>query len=146
MFINLLLNVLLGVFVLQSVMKDLSPTLPISCVWEPHSEQEVGARPNKILSIVGTIAVIAVSVLLFALATWYLHMRRQRWGKIVRSVGLLLLTAMAVGAAVRVIMVADAFGGSDVPLRGTKRVKLVVWTAAHATGAIAALHLCPGDP
>lgn len=118
MFINLLLNILLGIFVLQSVMKNLATTLPFGCVWEPHAEQEDGPRPSKVLSVVGTIAVMAVSVVTFALATWYLHMRRQRWGKIVRSVGLLLLAAMAVGAAVRVIMVADAFGGSNVPLRG----------------------------
>lgn len=110
MLINLLLNVLFGIFVLQSVLKDLTPTLPIACVWKDHAEDD-GVRPNKALSVVGTIAVIAVTVIMFVLATWYLHMRRQRWGKVVRSVGILLLAAMATGTAVRIFMVASAFGG-----------------------------------
>lgn len=118
MAVNLALNVLVGIFVLQSVMKDLAPTLPIGCVWEPHAADANGQRANKVLSVVGTIAVIAVTVILFGLSTWYLHMRKQRWGKIVRSVGLLLLAAMAIGAAARVIMVCAAFGGTTVPLRG----------------------------
>jgi ACR3 family arsenite efflux pump ArsB len=117
MFLNLLLNVLYGIFVLQSVMKDLTPTLPIGCVWQEHAEND-GVQPNKVLSVVGTIAVIAVTVILFALSTWYLHMRRQRWGKIVRSVGLILLMALAVGAAVRVIMVSAAFGSPSIKLSG----------------------------
>lgn len=125
MFINLVLNVLYGVFMLQSVLQDLAPTLPIACVWQEHADDQ-GVRPSKSLSIIGTIAVIAVTVILFALATWYLvsmnrssfssmlvhadtrsplqHMRRQRWGRAVRSVGVLLLVVMAVGAAVRVIV------------------------------------------
>jgi hypothetical protein len=117
MFVNLLLNVLFGIFVLQSVLKDLTPTLPIACVWKEHAEDE-GAQANKVVSIVGTIAVIAVTVILFVLSTWYLHMRRQRWGRIVKAVGLILLAAMAVGAAVRVIMVSSAFGTASVDLSG----------------------------
>ena len=118
MFVNLLLNVLYGIFVLETVLKDMTPTLPIACVWDVHSK-DAGVRPSKALSVVGTIAVIAVSCILFALATWYLHMRRQRWGKIVRTAGLILLVAMAVGAAVRVIMVSAAFGTPSVKLSGS---------------------------
>lgn len=111
MFVNLLLNVLFGIFVLQTVLRDLSPTLPIACVWVDHAE-DTNAQSNKVLSVVGTIAVIAITVILFALSTWYLHMRRQRWGKIVRSIGLLILIALAIGAAVRVIIASSAFGSS----------------------------------
>lgn len=111
MFVNLLLNVLYGIFVLETVVKNLSPTLPIACVWMEHAEDHA-AQSNKALSVVGTIAVIAITVILFILSTWYLHMRRQRWGKIVRSVGLLMLVALAIGAAVRVILVSAAFGST----------------------------------
>ena len=111
MFVNLLLNVLYGIFVLETVVKNLSPTLPIACVWMDHAEDQA-AQSNKALSVVGTSAVIAITVILFILSTWYLHMRRQRWGKLVRSVGLLILIALAVGAAVRVILVSAAFGST----------------------------------
>src|ERR1700743_806046 len=56
MFVNLLLNVLYGIFVLESNLKNLTPTLPIACVWVAHSEDE-GVQSNKVLSVVGTIAV-----------------------------------------------------------------------------------------
>ena len=111
MFVNLLLNVLYGIFVLETKLKNLAPTLPIACVWVEHAE-DPREKSNEIISVVGTIAVIAVTVILFILSTWYLHMRRQRWGKIVRSVGLLVLVALAVGAAVRIIMASAAFGGT----------------------------------
>src|ERR1700761_3206596 len=38
MFVNLLLNVLYGIFVLESNLKNLTPTLPIACVWVAHAE------------------------------------------------------------------------------------------------------------
>lgn len=110
MFVNLLLNVLYGIFVLETNVRNLAPTLPIVCVWSEHAKNK-GAQSNKVVSVVGTIAVIAVTVILFILSTWYLHMRRQRWGKVVRLVGLLILVALAVGAAVRVVMASAAFGG-----------------------------------
>ena len=112
MFVNLLLNVLYGIFVLETNIKGLAPTLPIACVWADDHAKDRGAQSSKVLSVVGTIAVIAVTVILFILSTWYLHMRRQRWGKIVRSVGLMFLLALAVGAAVRVIIASAAFGGT----------------------------------
>ena len=117
MFVNLLLNVLLGIFVLETNLKSLAPTLPIACVWEPHAET-TKPQSNKTISVVGTIAVIAVTCILFGLSTWYLHMRRQTWGKIVRIVGLLLLAAMAIGAAARVIIASQAFGTPSVTLTG----------------------------
>lgn len=119
MFVNLLLNVLYGIFVLETNLKDLAPTLPIACVWADHADSDKD-RSNKVISVVGTIAVIAVTCILFGLSTWYLHMRRQRWGKIVRSFGLLLLAAMAIGAATRVITASQAFGTASVQLSGPK--------------------------
>lgn len=113
MFVNLGLNVLCGVFVLQSVVKNMSPTLPIGCVLQARVDGVEQIRDNKVISVVGTIAVIAVTVITFVLATWYLHMRRQTWGKVVRTVGVVLLMAMAIGAAVRVVMVSSAFGGGQ---------------------------------
>ena len=133
MFVNLLLNVLFGIFVLQSVLKDLAPTLPIACIWVDHA-QDTKAQANKALSIVGTIAVIAVTVILFALSTWYLHMRRQRWGKIVRSIGLLILAALAVGAGARVIIASAAFGGTaSVPLSGPSEAS---WSFGQLLGML----------
>lgn len=113
MFVNLGLNVLCGVFVLQSVVKNMAPTLPIGCALHVRVDGVEKVRDNKVISVVGTIAVIAVTVITFVLATWYLHMRRQRWGKVVRAVGVVLLIAMAAGTAVRVIMVSAAFGGGQ---------------------------------
>jgi ACR3 family arsenite efflux pump ArsB len=125
--------VLYGVFVLETVLRDLSPTLPIACIWVDHAK-DTAAQSNKALSVVGTIAVVAVTVILFVLSTWYLHMRRQRWGKIVRSVGLLVLVALAVGAAVRVIIASAAFGGSpSVKLSGPSEA---AWSFGQLLGML----------
>lgn len=132
MFVSLVLNVVCGLFVLESVLKDLAPTLPIACVWDVHST-DGSAQSSKVVSVVGTIAVIAVTCILFALSTWYLHMRRQRWGKIVRSVGLLLLVAMAVGAAARIIMVSEAFGNPSVKLSGPSEA---AWSFGQLLGML----------
>ena len=118
MFVNLLLNVVYGIFVLETKLKNLSPTLPIACIWENDAVSTKVPSPNKGLSIVGTIAVIAVTCILFILSTWYLHMRRQRWGRSVRAIGLLLLMAMAIGAAARVMIASQAFGSPSVELSG----------------------------
>ena len=118
MFVNLLLNVLYGIFVLETNLRDLEPTLPVACVWMDHKEQGQQKTGNKAISLVGTIAVIGVTCILFILSTWYLHMRRERWGKVVRAVGLLVLMAMAVGVAARVLMVSQAFGSPSVKLSG----------------------------
>ena len=133
MFVNLLLNVLYGIFVLESVLKELSPTLPIACIWVDHAK-DAAAQSSKALSVVGTIAIIAVTVILFVLSTWYLHMRRQRWGKVIRTVGLLILVALAVGAAVRVIIASAAFGGTaSVKLSGPSEA---AWSFGQLLGVL----------
>ena len=118
MFVNLLLNVLYGILVLKTNLKNLAPTLPIACVWTSHVESK--DRSNRVISVIGTIAVIAITSILFGLSTWYLHMRRQNWGKAVRACGLLVLMAMAIGAAVRVTLASQAFGTPSVKLLGPR--------------------------
>ncbi|CAK3830117.1 8-demethyl-8-alpha-L-rhamnosyl tetracenomycin-C 2 -O-methyltransferase [Lecanosticta acicola] len=115
MFVNMVLGIVYGIFVLEGNVERLSPTLPIGCVWQDHAKSGDG-QGNKALSVVGTIAVIAVSTIIFALGTWYLHMRRQIWGNVVRLVSLLVLMAMAIGAAARVIIMSQAFGEPSVDL------------------------------
>ncbi|PHH60196.1 hypothetical protein CDD81_1976 [Ophiocordyceps australis] len=114
MFVNLALSCLSGVFVLQAVSKGLeNGTLPIGCVWHVGGN---GAPANVGLSYVGTIFVIAGNCIVFALATWYLHRRGQRFFKLLQSLGLLLMTAIAVGAAVRIGLLSQAFGHPPVKL------------------------------
>ncbi|KAF1965520.1 hypothetical protein BU23DRAFT_519448 [Bimuria novae-zelandiae CBS 107.79] len=108
MLVNMLLGVLSGIFILQSVMKNLEPRLPIACVWEVDKR---GTSSNAALSVAGTIAVIAGQVVVFVLSTLYLHTRKNpRWMKTVQAVGLIILIAMGVGTTVRVVMVSQAFG------------------------------------
>ncbi|KAJ4301823.1 hypothetical protein N0V90_003919 [Kalmusia sp. IMI 367209] len=110
MLVNMLLGVLSGIFILQTVMKNLEPRLPIACVWEVD-KRETSSSSKAALSIVGTIAVIAGQVLVFVLSTLYLHTRTNpRWMKSLQAVGLVILFAMGVGATARVIMVSQAFG------------------------------------
>jgi hypothetical protein len=108
MFVNLLLGVVMGVFVLKSVLMDLEPRLPIGCVWEAEGRKPAG---NASLSVVGTIAVIAGNVVIFVLSTWYLHYRRNpKWLKSVQVGGLGVMFAIGVGATVRVVLLSQAFG------------------------------------
>jgi hypothetical protein len=115
MLINLVLGVISGIFILQSVMKNLEPRLPIACVWEVESK---GASSNAALSIFGTIAVIVGNGITFIAATWYLHNREfPRWIKSVQVVGLIFLVASGIGATVRVVMVSQAFGSPPESVR-----------------------------
>jgi hypothetical protein len=109
MLVNMCLGVLSGIFILQTVMKDLEPRLPIACVWEV--DKRGGPSSNAAVSIAGTIAVIVGQVVVFVLSTLYLHTRTNpTWMKSVQVAGLVILTAMGVGATVRVVMVSQAFG------------------------------------
>lgn len=114
MFVNLALSCVCGIFVLQGVSKGLDDkTLPIACVWEVGGK---GQPSDAALSYVGTVAVIAGNCIVFGLATWYLHSRRQRFYNAVQIVGILLMAAIAIGAAVRVILLSQAFGSPTVNL------------------------------
>lgn len=114
MFVNLALSSVSGIFVLQIVSKGLvDSTLPVACAWDSSTK---GHDPPGTagLSYVGTIAVIAGNCIVFGLATWYLHSREQRFFKAIQLVGLVLMAASAVGAAVRIITVSQAFGNPGV--------------------------------
>jgi hypothetical protein len=108
MFVNLALGVLSGIFILQTVLKNMEPRLPIACVWEVKSQ---GSSGNAALSVTSTIAVIAGQVIVFTLSTWYLHARvNPRWMKSVQVLCLAILLAMGIGATVRVCIESQAFG------------------------------------
>lgn len=108
MLVNMFLGILSGVFILQSVLKNLEPRLPIACVWEVEGR---GKSSNAAMSVAGTIAVIAGQVITFVLATWYLHNKSNpHWLKTVQVAGLLACLAMGVGATIRVVLESQAFG------------------------------------
>jgi len=108
MLVNMFLGILSGIFILQTVLKNMEPRLPIACVWEVESR---GKSSNAAMSVAGTIAVIAGQVIVFALSTWYLHARvYPKWMKTVQVVCLVALLAMGIGATVRVVMESQAFG------------------------------------
>ena len=114
MFVNLALSCVCGIFILQAVAKGLDDqTLPIACVWEVGGN---GAPSNAGLSYVGTIVVIVGNCAVFALATWYLHSKRPRFFKVVQGVGIFLMAAIAIGAAVRIVLLSQAFGNPSVEL------------------------------
>ncbi|KAG7121620.1 hypothetical protein HYQ45_014454 [Verticillium longisporum] len=109
MFVNLGLSVVYGVFILRAVETGLADDpIPISCVWETNSGN--GSSNRSGLSYFGTIAVMTANVLVFALASWYLHWRIQRFAKPVKLVGTLLMGALAAGAIVRCVLASDALG------------------------------------
>ncbi|KAH7130582.1 hypothetical protein B0J11DRAFT_255199 [Dendryphion nanum] len=108
MLLNLVLGMISGIFILQTVTKNLEPRLPIACVWEVESR---GASSNAAISIAGTIAVMVGNGIVFVFGTLYLHSRKNpRWMKSVQVVGLIFLIGSGIGAAIRVIMVSQAFG------------------------------------
>ncbi|KAI1780413.1 hypothetical protein F4818DRAFT_395644 [Hypoxylon cercidicola] len=117
MFANLVFSCVYGVYVLQAVRRGLNnATFPVACAWRPETPD--GPPPaDSALSYVGTIAVIVGNVVIFALATWYLHSRALRFYVVFQVVGLLLMTAFAVGATVRVALLADAFATPPIALR-----------------------------
>lgn len=118
MFVNMLLNIVFGIFVLETNIEKMATTLPMACVWQDHAEDSQ-AQGNSTLSVIGTIAVIAVSCIIFVLGSWYLHLRKQIWGGTVRIISLIVLMAMAMGAAVRVIIISQAFSTPPVNLSDT---------------------------
>ena len=112
MFVNLVLSCVSGIFVLQAVSKGLdTEPVPISCVWVV--DEGFGGPPkHQWISYIGTIAVIVGNCVVFGLASWYLQSRQQRWYKLVQIIGMIIMTASAVGAAVRIGLASQAFNGS----------------------------------
>ncbi|KAI3327676.1 hypothetical protein HD806DRAFT_330904 [Xylariaceae sp. AK1471] len=109
-FVNLVLSSLYGIFILEAVKDGINDsTFPIACVWDGSTQTSTG---NIGLSFFGTIVVITGNIVVFGLVTGYLHSRTQRFYKIIQVVGLLLMTAISIGAIVRVSLLADAFGAN----------------------------------
>lgn len=117
MFINLALSSVYGGFVLKAVERHLTDsTLPISCVWDAEAVTSDDAGTNVGLSFFVTIAVIAANAIIFGMATWYLHSRDQKLYRITQLTGMVLMTASAVGATIRVVTLSQAFGTPSVSL------------------------------
>lgn len=116
MLVNLVLGCVFGVCMLRVVQRDQeTSTLPTACAWI-LPETSGGSATNSTVSFLGTIAVICGNFIVFIASTWYLHDRRQRGFKWVQLAGILLMTAIAVAATVRVLMVSQAFGTPTTPL------------------------------
>ena len=116
MLTNLVLSCAFGVIVLQTILRRLPDTLPVACVWDGATPHAASAA-SPALSVVGTIAVIAGSGLVFIFGTLYLHNNKSpRWLRPVQILGLLFLAAVAVGATVRVLLLSQAFGHPTVDL------------------------------
>ena len=117
MLVNLCLSLVSGIFVLLSVMKNMASlprsTLPIACVWPLPA---TAAPSNAPISIAGTIAVMAGQVIFFVLGVWYLHVKERKWVKVIQMLGLVILVGIGAGAAIRVILLSQAFGHPNVPL------------------------------
>ena len=117
MLANLVLSCAFGVIILESIMKKFPQTLPIVCVWNAATPESSASVSNPVLSVVGTIAVIAGELLVFVLGTLYLHnSKNPRWLKPIQVLGLVFLTVIAVGAAVRIFLLSQAFGHPSVSL------------------------------
>ncbi|ETS79416.1 hypothetical protein PFICI_09269 [Pestalotiopsis fici W106-1] len=117
MFVSLALSSVYGGIILKAVENGLTEsTLPIACVWDSDAVKTSSSGASKSLSYFGTIAVIAINAIIFGMATWYLHSRDQKFYRITQIMGLVLMTASAVGATVRVITLSQAFGSPSVPL------------------------------
>jgi hypothetical protein len=113
MFVNLVLSCVSGIFILMATMKDLKKTLPIACVWQVPS---TGAPSNAAISIAGTIAVISGQCIFFGVGVWYLHIKERRWITLIQTVGLCVMVIIGATAAVRVILLSQAFGTPSLPL------------------------------
>ncbi|KAI2473482.1 hypothetical protein F4781DRAFT_427495 [Annulohypoxylon bovei var. microspora] len=110
MLANLVLSCVYGVYILRAVERGVNDrTFAVACVWDARTPS-FAPSDNYALSFAGTIVVIAANVVTFALATWYLHSRAQRFYVVFQVVGTLLMCGSAVGATVRVAYLAAAFG------------------------------------
>ena len=121
MFVNLVLSCTYGVIVLEGKIKGWEATQPVGCIWAAESASPAGGDEKKkgagAQDYLGTIATIAGNVVVFGLATWYLQSKQERrWYRTVQVVGMLLMLASAVGAAVRAFLLSQAFGKPDVKL------------------------------
>lgn len=118
MLVNLVLSAVYGIFILQVVRKDLEDsTLPIACAWAADAAGKSGTSASNVgVSYAGTIAVIAGNAIVFAASTWYLHSRNRRFFGVAKLVGIMAMSAVAIGATVRIVLLSQAFGKPNVEL------------------------------
>ncbi|CAK7225712.1 hypothetical protein SBRCBS47491_005982 [Sporothrix bragantina] len=126
MFINLALSCIYGIFVLRELADGLPQTLPMACalqsgVQKANSTSTVSSAAAwsgsaGAFQYIATVAVVAGNCIVFILATWYLHSRAQRFYRIIQTIGLTVMAAVAIGVAVRVVLLSQAFGHPSVAL------------------------------
>lgn len=129
MFVNLALSCIYGIFVLRELAAGLPQTLPMVCALESGVQKNTTiAGDDKsdttaawsgsagAFQFVATVAVVAGNCVVFILSTWYLHSRAQRFYRIVQIVGLALMAGVAIGVAIRVVLLSQAFGHPSVTL------------------------------
>ncbi|KAL1896806.1 hypothetical protein Sste5346_004439 [Sporothrix stenoceras] len=130
MFVNLALSCIYGIFVLRELAAGLPQTLPMACALESgvsknttvstgdKSEDTTAAWSGSAgaFQFIATVAVVAGNCIVFILSTWYLHSRAQRFYRIVQIIGLALMAAVAIGVAVRIVLLSQAFGHPSVAL------------------------------
>ncbi len=114
MFVSLVLTMVFGAFILRGISRNLAPTLPVACAWNLPPDY---SYPDAGFMYFGTVAIILGNCLVFALATWYLHSRTQRFYRAVQLGGLVLMAAIAFGAAARIVLLSQAFGPGPDQLR-----------------------------
>lgn len=114
MLVNLILSSISGILVLQAVSKGLdNKTLPIACAWKTEGNE---SRSSAGVSWAATISIIVGNCAIFVSATWYLHSRNRRFYRAVQCAGLIVMTAVAVGAGIRICLLSQAFGSPSVTL------------------------------
>ncbi|KIH94509.1 hypothetical protein SPBR_05993 [Sporothrix brasiliensis 5110] len=133
MFVNLALSCIYGIFVLRELAAGLPQTLPMVCALESGVPKNTtiatgdgkGGKSDTTAAwsgsagafqFIATVAVVAGNCVVFILSTWYLHSRAQRFYRIVQLVGLALMAAVAIGVAVRIVLLSQAFGHPSVSL------------------------------
>ena len=117
MLINLALSCVYGIYVLRELAVGLPQTLSIACAWDDGSTGNIDwEKTAGGFQFVATVVVIAGNCVVFVLSTWYLHSRMQRFYRIVQTVGLVLMGAVAIGVTIRVILLSQAFGHPSVNL------------------------------
>ncbi len=129
MFVSLALSCVCGVFVLRELSQGMPQTLPMVCAWDSTANHnttgtagadDTGSVPWSgsagAFQYIATVAVIAGNCIVFLLATWYLHSRAQRFYRTVQTAGLAAMAAVAIGVAVRVVLLSQAFGHPSVAL------------------------------
>lgn len=111
MLVNLVLGCVFGVCMLRVLQKGLgNSTLPTVCAWSSDIPVASDRDTATVVSLLGTVFVIAGNVIVFIAATWFLHDRRQRGFKWIQLAGISIMTFIAVAATIRVVVSSQAFG------------------------------------